>query len=48
LPPFTSEDEEEEHVYKPTYQGAAYQKDNQKVFEILTLLLLGAGGLGPG
>jgi hypothetical protein len=36
-PPFTSG--EEERVYKTSQQGPAYNKDNQKVFEVLTQLL---------
>jgi predicted transcriptional regulator len=38
-PPFTSL--EEERVYKMAHQGQAYDRDNQKVFEILTQLLSG-------
>jgi hypothetical protein len=38
-PPFTSG--EEERVYKTSQRGQAYNKDNQKVFEILTQLLSG-------
>jgi uncharacterized membrane protein YgcG len=38
-PPFTSG--EEERIYKTTHRGPAYNKDNQKVFEILTQLLSG-------
>jgi hypothetical protein len=38
-PPFTSL--EEERVYKTAHQGQAYDRDNQKVFEILTQLLSG-------
>jgi hypothetical protein len=39
LPPFTSG--EEERVYKTSQQEPAYNKDNQKVFEVLTQLLSG-------
>lgn len=38
-PPFTSV--EEERVYQTAHRGPAYNKDNQKVFEILTQLLSG-------
>ena len=38
-PPFTSV--EEERIYQTAHRGPAFNKDNQKVFEILTQLLSG-------